>query len=76
MPLQPLEERVAVLETEITQLKQFLKQEDVLPTAWWEQIAGTFADDPAFDEAMLLGRQYQAEQRSTNVEPHRDDVPA
>jgi hypothetical protein len=24
---------------------------------WWKEIAGIFADDPAFEEAMRLGRQ-------------------
>lgn len=76
MSFQPLEERVALLETEVMQLKQYLKQDDGLPLVWWQQIAGTFADDPAFDEAMRLGRQYREEQRPTSVEPHRDDVPA
>ncbi len=76
MPLLLLEERVALLETEVTQLKMHLKQEDAVSRAWWEQIVGTFADDPAFDEAMRLGRQCREAQRPPHVEPHSDDVPA
>ena len=26
---------------------------------WWKQIRGSFANDPAFLEAMRLGRQYR-----------------
>ena len=26
---------------------------------WWRQIAGRFANDPVYDEAMRLGRQYR-----------------
>jgi hypothetical protein len=29
----------------------------------WEQISGVFADTPAFDEAVALGRQYREAQR-------------
>jgi hypothetical protein len=25
---------------------------------WWEKIAGTFAENSAYDEAMKLGREY------------------
>jgi hypothetical protein len=28
-------------------------------TPWWEEILGSFANDPAYDEAMQLGRQYR-----------------
>ena len=30
---------------------------------WWKQIIGTFADDPAHEEAMRLGREYRLAQR-------------
>lgn len=26
---------------------------------WWERIRGTFKDDPAYEEAMRLGREYR-----------------
>ena len=26
---------------------------------WWEEISGSFANDPAFDEAMRLGREWR-----------------
>jgi hypothetical protein len=39
-------------------LKRKLDQlDDANP--WWEQITGTFEDDPVYDEAMKRGRQYR-----------------
>lgn len=60
MPTMTLEERVAILEQEILALKRQLRQPIVVP--WWEQISGVFADTPAFDEAVELGRQYRESQ--------------
>jgi hypothetical protein len=31
----------------------------VSETPWWEKIVGTFADDPAYEEAMQFGQQYR-----------------
>lgn len=60
-----LEERLMALETEVAQLKSRLADSakpneeatDDLP--WWEKIAGRFANDPIYDEAMALGRAYR-----------------
>lgn len=55
-----LEERVAALENELGQLKR--QRTESAPPAerpWWERIRGTFKDDPAYDEAMRLGREYR-----------------
>jgi hypothetical protein len=54
----PLEQRVAALEAEMAQVKATLEdQETAIP--WWKQIKGAFANDPAFEEAMRLGRKYR-----------------
>ncbi|MBW4579389.1 MAG: hypothetical protein KME42_07420 [Tildeniella nuda ZEHNDER 1965/U140] len=67
MPKQ-LEERVASLEAEVKQLKS--KVESGVPLKpWWEKIAGTFADNSAYDEAMQLGREYRDSLRTNSVEP-------
>lgn len=60
MATSTLEERVALLEQEVLQLKR-----QVQPSAgvWWDQISGVFADVPAFDEAVDLGRRYREAQR-------------
>jgi hypothetical protein len=55
----PLEERVAILEAEVANLKNKLEVVSASKTPWWEKIAGTFAENSAYDEAMQLGREYR-----------------
>ena len=54
-----LESRVTILEAKVIQLQS--KLEAVVPDTkpWWEHLVGAFADDPAFEEAMRLGREYR-----------------
>ena len=66
-----LEERVALLEEEVARLKALSKSPDVVEPRWWEKIAGTFADDPAYDEAMRLGREYRESLRGYSLESDR-----
>ncbi|MGN6367312.1 MAG: hypothetical protein ACTHN5_03535 [Phycisphaerae bacterium] len=49
------EKRLAALEAEVASLKSSSKSKP----QWWNKIAGVFADDPAFDEAMRLGRKWR-----------------
>jgi hypothetical protein len=63
-----LEERVAHLETEVARLKNKVEK-DLSSKPWWEQIAGTFADNSAYDEAMRLGREYRDSLRPSSTEP-------
>lgn len=58
-----IEIRVSALENEIAALKKKLAKIEPAPTAWWQKIAGTFADDADFEEAMRLGREYRLAQR-------------
>jgi hypothetical protein len=62
-----LEERVALLEAEVAEIKHKINDNSSF-TPWWEKIAGTFADNPAYDEAMQLGREYRESLRSNSVE--------
>lgn len=60
MALPTLEERVAALESEISVLKRERasdNSQDIRP--WWERSRGQFKDDPGYDEAMRLGREYR-----------------
>lgn len=59
MPETKIEERLAALEREVAELKRQLPLTEPIVQPWWEITAGTFADDPAFEEAMELGRQYR-----------------
>jgi hypothetical protein len=54
-----LEKRVAALEAEVAKLKAESTKSAANQRPWWEEIAGTFADDPAFEEAMRLGREWR-----------------
>jgi len=53
-----VEERLTALEKELRELKQQVSlQKD--QRSWIEKIAGTFKDDPDFDEIVRLGREFR-----------------
>lgn len=54
-----LKQRVAVLESEVARLKIKIGVAMANNVPWWQKITGAFANDPAFDEAMRLGREYR-----------------
>lgn len=61
---QKLEARVTTLETELATMKQLLSrviEKELSPPElpWWLKIAGSCEQDPAFDEAMRLGREWR-----------------
>lgn len=58
----------STLEPEATHLKSKLKI-DLSSSPWWEQIAGTFAGNSVYDEAMRLGREYRGSLRLSSTEP-------
>lgn len=59
MAVRELEARVTALEDEMAQLRQQLNTVIKPAKPWWEEIYGTFADDPIYEEAMRLGREYR-----------------
>lgn len=72
MTNQELENRIAVLEAEVALLKNKVEKKSDTKKRWWEEIAGTFADDPAYDEAMRLGREYRLSQKE-DYDDEEDD---
>ena len=54
-----VEERLLRLEAEVMQLKLSLLNSANTVKPWWESIVGTFADDPSFEEAIVIGREYR-----------------
>jgi len=59
MQSEGIEARLSALEKEMTQIKRLLRSKPGSSEPWWERIAGVFEDDPAFEQAMKLGREYR-----------------
>jgi len=58
MTVAELTKRVEALEREIAQIRKELNgPRNGEP--WWRAVAGEFADDPDFEEAVRLGREYR-----------------
>jgi hypothetical protein len=56
---QTVEQRLAALEAEVARLKECVEKNRVQDTDWLDDIWGAFADDPAYEEAMRLGREWR-----------------
>jgi hypothetical protein len=57
---QTFSERIAKLEEQVAELSQHAREAPSAPdTAWWKRLVGVFKDDPEFEEAMRLGREYR-----------------
>jgi hypothetical protein len=61
-----LEQRVAALEAAVAKLQRKLEEREP-SKPWWEQIAGTFANDPIYEHAMRLGQQYRQSLRPASA---------
>lgn len=72
MPTEKLAARVAALENEVARLRRDLEGERAGERPWWEHIAGTFAQDRVYKEAMKLGQQQRRSQQSSASRPRRD----
>jgi hypothetical protein len=60
-----LEQRVAVLEGEVTELKRSIAASTVTPKSWLDEMSGSMKEFPEFKEVLRFG----AEWRSAQV-PH------
>ena len=56
---QRLEARVATLEAEIAQMRQILSVFIQKKSPWWLKVAGSFENDPTFDEVTRLGQEWR-----------------
>lgn len=54
-----LEARVETLEAELAQFKKLIADLLGKETPWWIKVAGSFEDDPDFDEALQLGQAWR-----------------
>ncbi len=57
--LKRLKKEVSLLKSKVSKIEKTNGSKE----PWWQQIAGTFANDPIYDEAMRLGREYRLAQR-------------
>jgi hypothetical protein len=65
MSVAELEQRVAALERELAELKATVGER---PKQGWESTIGAFANDPLFDEAVRLGREWRDEENKDRGE--------
>ena len=56
------DERLAKLESEVAQLKQFIHVERQ-PQNWLERVVGSMAEYPEFQEVVRLGREFRRSYR-------------
>ena len=64
-----VEERLTTVEHELAQLKQQLAADKPQTTSpWWKKIVGVYKDDPEFDAAERLGREYRESQHPHDAE--------
>lgn len=54
-----LESRVETLEIELAQMRQILAELVQKKSPWWLKVAGSFENDPTFDEAVRLGQEWR-----------------
>ncbi len=59
MAVPEIELRVTRLESEVTQLKKQVEQTVPSTGDWLDEIFGVFDNDPIYEEAMRLGREYR-----------------
>ncbi|AKG21165.1 hypothetical protein [Calothrix sp. 336/3] len=56
---QKLETRVETLEKELAKIKQTLAESMKRKEPWWLKVAGSFENDPTFDEAVRFGQEWR-----------------
>jgi hypothetical protein len=54
-----LKQRLEVLEAEVARLKAQIEARDKAGDPWLDTVWGSFANDPIYEEAMRLGREYR-----------------
>ena len=59
MAAESLEDRVTALEKELARLKVRLEPTKNTSPDWIDKISGSFANDPIYEEALRLGREYR-----------------
>lgn len=75
MATKTLEYRIVIVEQELERLKKCVDTDKFkCTTSGWEEMFGIFKDDPLFDEAERLGREWRESQDA--IVEDESDVPA
>lgn len=67
MAVPGIEHRVAALEADVARLKEQLEKAVPAKRDWLDDIYGAFENDPIYEEAMRLGREYRESLRPKAV---------
>lgn len=59
MAVSEIEQRVAALEADVARMKEQLEKVVPAQKDWLDEVYGAFEDDPIYEEAMRLGREYR-----------------
>jgi hypothetical protein len=59
MTLKELERRLIALEQTVALLQAQVNRTNDPNRPWWQNVAGSFANDPVFEEIVRLGREYR-----------------
>ena len=62
-----IETKFKALETELVLLKKKVQEIEKPKEAWWKNIPNVFNNNPAYNEAMRLGREYRLAQREEEL---------
>lgn len=74
MAIETLEERLEILEREMTQVKARLEPQDSSKAnPWLTHVYGAFKNDPLFEESVRYGREWRESQNGGSDE--EDNVP-
>jgi hypothetical protein len=68
MSAEPIEQRLIELERKVRQIESTVGSQAEGELPWWRRIAGRFAGNSEFDEAMRLGREYRQSLRTNETE--------
>jgi len=64
-----VEDRLSALEAEVARLKAKIEGGNKPRRDWLDMIWGSFANDPIYEEAMRIGRDYRESQRPKPRKP-------
>jgi hypothetical protein len=68
MASETIEERLSDLEKRVHKIEDKFGNASNADPPWWRKIAGRFKNNPEFDEAMRLGKEYRESLRPSETD--------